>query len=169
MRRNAGRFMNDAALLKEAGRLRSACLILHLAVNELGNATRLYEAGRAGVQNWEEWWGRYFTHQTEEGRPIDNLGVEEVGEKVDQIYREITYVGFDLKDGVFLTPHEDEDDELLEFFDEESAYAERILKELPPYAFERLDFKEMAQQSPEMAAPVLYARIEEIPQRRLDH
>jgi hypothetical protein len=158
---NAGRFMNDAALLKEAGRLRSACLILHLAVEELTNAIHLYEAGRTGVQNWEEWWNQYFAHQRE-GKSFDNLGIEDAGQKFDQIHRELMYVGFDRKDGVFLMPHEDKDDELLEFFDEEAAYAERILKALPSYAFERLEFKEMVQQSPEMAAPVLYARIEEI-------
>ncbi len=113
---NAGRFMNDAALLKEAGRLRSACLILHLAVKELVNAARLYEAGRMGVRNWEEWWSHYFTHQAE-GESFEDPRVVEMSQKFDEIHRELTYVGLDKKDGVFLMPREDEDKELLEFFD----------------------------------------------------
>jgi hypothetical protein len=71
-------------------------------------------------------------------------------------------VGFDRKDEAFLMPNEDADGELLEFFDEEEAYAEGILKALPSYAFERLEFKEIVEQSPEMAVPILCARIEEI-------
>ena len=158
---NAIRLMNDAVLLKQAGRIRSAYLILHLAVNELGNATRLYEAGRSGVQNWEEWWSRYLVHQTE-GEPFDNPEGGEAGQELDRVRRELMYVGFDRKDTAFLAPREDGDGELLKLYDEEAAYAEGVLKALPPYAFERLEFKETVQQSPEMAAAILYARIDEI-------
>jgi hypothetical protein len=158
---NAVRLMNDAELLKEAGRIRSAYLILHLAVNELGNATRLYEAGRSGVQNWEEWWSRYFAHQTE-GEPLDNPETAEASQELHRVRRELLYVGFDGKNGAFLTPREDGNGELLKLYDEEAAYTEGLLNALPSYAFELLEFKEMVQQSPEMAVAILYARIEEI-------
>ena len=158
---NAIRLMNDAALLREAGRFRSAYLILHLAVNELGHATRLLEAGRSEVQNWEEWWSRYFAQQPEE-QSFDNQEAGEAEQKFDRVRRELMYVGFDRKDKAFLAPREDGDGELLQLFNEEAAYAESILKALPSYAFERLEFEEMVQQSPEMAVPMLYALIEEV-------
>jgi hypothetical protein len=158
---NAVRFMNDTTLLKEAGRIRSAYLILHLAVNELGKAARLYEAGRSGAQDWEEWLSPQFAHQTE-GQSFDNPEVTEADQTLDRLRRELMYVGFDRKNKAFLTPREDGDGELLKLYDEEAAYAEGLLKVLPPYAFELLEFKEMVQQSPEMAAAILYARIDEI-------
>lgn len=158
---NAGRFMNDATLLKEAGRLRSACLILHFAVKELVNAARLYEAGRLGVQNWEEWWSRYFAHHAE-GQSFEDQEIEEIDRKFDRIHRDLMYVGFDGKDGAFQMPREDDNGELPGFFDEEKGRAEGILEALPSYAFERLEFTEIVEQSPEMAVPILCARLEEI-------
>src|SRR5512136_763472 len=63
---NARALLMDATRLREAGSLRTAHLILRLAVEELRNAMQLYEAGCSEVQNWEEWWGRYFNHPTEQ-------------------------------------------------------------------------------------------------------
>ena len=59
---NARRFITDAKALAEAGRYHSAHRILPLALEELGSALQLYEAGRSGVQDWEAWWRRYFSH-----------------------------------------------------------------------------------------------------------
>jgi len=148
---NAGRLMNDATLLKEAGRFRSACLMVHMAVNELGNAMRLYEAGRSGVESWKEWWNSYFAQHAD---------AEEGGEESGRIRQELTHVGFDRKGETFRAPREDGDGELLELFDKEVAYAESMLTVLPPYGFELLELREVVQQSPEMALPVLYAWIE---------
>lgn len=147
---NAGRLMNDATLLKEASRLRSACFILHQAVIELGNAMRLYEAGRSEVQNWGAWWDSYFAHHAE------------AGEASDLVRPEFVHVGFDREDETFRAPREDEDGELLELFDKEAAYAESMLEVLPSYGFELLDLRETVQQSPELALPALYVWIEEI-------
>lgn len=158
---NAGRLMNDASLLKEAGRFRSAYLILHLAVEELGCATQLYDAGRSGVQDWSAWWGRYLGHSKGKGAsggetaPLPD-------EEPERTYQRLMYVDFDRNDEAFLSPLIDEDSELRRLFEEKAAAAEGILKALPSYAFERLEFKEMVDQSPEMTAPILYARIEEI-------
>jgi len=153
---NAGRLMNDATLLKEAGRLRSACHILHQAVIELGNAMRLYEAGRSEVQNWGEWWDSYLTHHPE------------AGEASDPIRPDLVHVGFDKEGETFRAPREDEDGELLILFDKEAAYAEKMLGALPPYGFELLELRETVQQSPELALPALYAWIEEITDRESD-
>ena len=71
-------------------------------------------------------------------------------------------MNFDEKQKKFIAPPEDEDSELLEFVGKEAAYAEEVLKALPPHAFERWEFQELAQQFPEFAAPALYAGIEEI-------
>ncbi len=158
---NAGRVMNDAMLLKEAGRFRSAYLVLHAAVNELGNAMRLYEAGRSGVQNWEEWWNAFLAHSVER-HPLDNPETGASPQKFDRVRQELMHVGFDRKDEVFLTPREDGDSELRELFNKEAAYVESMLTALPSYGFELLEFREMVQHSPELSLPVLYARIEEI-------
>ncbi len=159
---NAIRLMNDATMLKEAGRLRSAYLVLRLAVEELANATRLYEAGRSGVQDWKGWWGRYFDHPEGVGSP-DNRAAGQDGESGPrQDHRKLTFVDFDRNEGAFSSPLADEDSNLLRLFEKESTNADGILKALPSYAFERLEFREMAEQSPEMTAPILYARIEEI-------
>ncbi|MGA2106092.1 MAG: AbiV family abortive infection protein [Syntrophorhabdales bacterium] len=158
---NAGRLMNDANLLKEAGRLRSAYLILHLAVEELGCATQLYEAGRSGVQDWKEWWSRYFDHPKAASSP-NGAATEQPTPESGRAYERLMYVDFGRSEEAFSSPLADEDGELLRLFEEEAAAAEGILKALPTYAFERLEFKEMVEQSPEMTAPILYARIEEI-------
>ncbi len=157
---NASRFMNDATMLKEAGRFRSTCLILRLAVEELGNATQLYEAGRSGVQDWGQWWDRYLDRQKAQGS-ADNAGMTGTGEEPGRIHQRLMYVDFDRNEETFSSPLADEDDQVLRLFEEEALNAEGILKALPSYAFERLEFKEMVQQSPEMTAPILYARIEE--------
>jgi hypothetical protein len=153
--------MNDAVLLKDAGRIRSAYLILHMAVGELGNASRLYEAGRSGVHDWEEWLSLNFIHLVE-GAPMDNPEAAAADQKLDHARREFMYVRFDGNNKTFLAPCEDGDSSLLKLYDEEAAYAEALLKVLPSYAFELLEFKEMVQQSPEMAVAILYARIDEI-------
>jgi len=158
---NAGRVTSDAMLLKEAGRFRSAYLVLHAAVNELGNAMRLFEAGRSGVQNWEEWWDAILAHHGE-GNLLENREAGESPKKFDRVRQELIYVGFDRKDEVFLMPREDGDSELRELFDKEAAYVESMLLALPSYGFELLEFREMVQHSPGLALPVLYARIEEI-------
>ena len=158
---NAGRLMNDANLLKEAGRFRSACFILHLAVEELGCATQLYDAGRSGVQDWEGWWGRYLDHPQGKSLSVAEASALPAGEP-EQTNQRLMYVNFSGNEKTFLPPPADEDGELLRLFEEKAATAEGILRALPSYAFERLEFKEMVEQSPEMAAPILYARIEEI-------
>jgi hypothetical protein len=161
--RNASGLMNDATMLKEAGSLRTAYVVLLLAVEELRNAMQLYEAGCSEVQNWEEWWGRYFNHPKEQGSTSLETGeVEEADERLSRDREELLYVDFDRKDEKFLPPREGQDSELLRLFEKEALYAEGILKALPPYAFERWEFQELAQQSPGVAAPALYARIEEI-------
>ena len=155
---NASGLINDATMLREAGSLRTAYLILLLAVEELRNAMQLYEAGCSGVQDWEEWWGNYFNHPKEQ----ESGGVEEADERLARGREELLYVDFDRKDEKFVSPREDEDSELLKLFEREAAYAEGILKAFPSYAFERWELQELARQSPEIAPPVLYARIEEI-------
>jgi len=158
---NAGRLMKDANLLKEAGRLRSACLILQLAVEELGCATQLYEAGRSGVQDWEGWWGRYLDHPRGKGSSEGEASALPAGE-AELMLQQLMYVNFKRNGEAFMSPPADEDSRLRRLFEEKAEEAEGILKALPSYAFERLEFKEMVEQSPEMTAPVLYARIEEI-------
>lgn len=152
---NAGRLMNDAVMLREAGRLRTAYLVLFLAVEELVKAMQVYEAGRSGVQNWKEWWSRYFSHPRKQE-------MEGAGERFAQVREGLAYVDFDEKDARFLAPRDDDDTELLKLFEQEAAFAEGMVKALPSYAFERWEFQEMLQQSPEIAAPVLYTRIVEI-------
>ena len=160
---NARRLMNDATILREAGRLRTAYIILFLAVEELGNAMQLYEAGRSGVHNWEEWWGRYFRHPREqESASLEIVGMELIGERFAQVREELMYVNFDEKDERFISPREDGDIELVNLFEQGAAHVEGIIKALPSYAFERLELEEMAQRSPEIVAPALYTRIEEI-------
>jgi AbiV len=158
---NAGRLMNDANLLKEAGRFRSAYLIVHLAVEELGCATQLYEAGRSGVQDWKEWWSRYLDHP-EGTSSLDGATAEQPTPESGRAHQRLMYVDFGRSEEAFSSPLADEDSELLRLFEEKAAAAVGILKALPTYAFERLEFKEMVEQSPEMTGPILYARIEEI-------
>ena len=160
---NASNLIDDATTLREAGSLRTAYLILLLAVEELRNAMQLYEAGSSGVQDWEEWWDHYFNHPGEkESTSREAGGVEEAGERSAGDREGLLYVDFDRKNEKFVPPREDEDSELLKLFEKEAAYAEGILKALPSYAFERWEFQELAQQFPQFAAPALYARIEEI-------
>jgi AbiV len=163
---NARRLINDATMLREAGRFRTAYLILFVAVEELGKAMQLYEAGRSGVHNWKEWWSRYFSHPREqESASLEIVGTEVVGERFAQVREELMYVNFDEKDERFISPREDDDPELVKLFEQETARAEDIMKALPSYAFERLELEEMVQRSPEIVAPALYARIEEIVSR----
>ena len=158
---SARRLLNDAASLRDAGHVRTGYLILSLAVEELGKAMQLYEAGRAGVRNWEAWWRRYFRHPREQDAPsLDMPGMQD--ERFARVRAELMYVDFDRKHERFIGPRADEDTELLQLFDQETAHAEAMVKTLPSYAFERWEFEEMVQQSPEIAAPVLYARIEEL-------
>jgi tetratricopeptide (TPR) repeat protein len=160
---NATRLVSDARVLIDAGRYRSAHLILLLALEELGSAVQLYEAGRAGVQDWEAWWHRYSSHPKDlESTPLGIPRMEEANERFTQVYEELLYVEFDKNDGRFKAPRLDEDSELRELLDKEAAYAEEVLKALPPHAFERWEFQELAQRSPGVAPSVLYARIEEI-------
>ena len=160
---NASALLMDATRLREAGSLRTAYLILLLAVEELRNAMQLYEAGCSEVQNWEEWWSRYFNHpKAQESASREIGGMNEADERLARGREELLYVDFDRKDEKFTPPREDQDSELLELFEKEAAYAEDILKALPLHAFERWEFEELAQQSPEIAPAVLYARIEEL-------
>ncbi len=160
---NAKRLIPDARALAEAARYRSAHRILLMVLEELGSALQLYEAARGGVQDWEEWWRRYHTHPKELQSPA--LGIEK-REDSDERFRtapeEIAHVAFDKKYGKFVAPVDDEDPELVAFFEKEAEYAESVLKALPSHAFERWDYELMIRQSPEIAPLVLYARIEEI-------
>jgi len=56
--------------------------------------------------------------------------------------------------------------QLRQLVEKEAAYAEGVLKPLPHYAFERWEFQDLAQRSPEIAVPVVYAHIEEVVNRR---
>ena len=163
---NARRLIDDARTLRDAGRFRTAYLVLVLAMEELGDAVQLYEAGRSGVQDWEEWWGCYFSHPKAHGSAsIEIPGMEKVGERFTRIDDDLVYVDFDKNNKRFMSPREDGDRELLELFEKEAAYAENVLKALPSHAFERWEFEEMVRQSPDIAPSVLYARIEEILQQ----
>ena len=69
---------------------------------------------------------------------------------------------FDKKRGRFTAPIDDEDPELVAYFEKEAAYAETVLKALPSHAFERLEYELIMQQSPKLAPSVLYACIAEL-------
>ena len=153
---NARRFITDAKALAEAGRYHSAHRILPLALEELGSALQLYEAGRSGVQDWEAWWRRYFSHPKD--MESASLGIA----KREEATEDLVHVNFDNKQEKFIAPLEDEDPGLVAFFEKEMAYAEGVLKALPPHAFERWEYEVMVRQSPEIAPLVLYARIEEL-------
>jgi len=148
-------------MLREAGHVRTAYLILSLAVEELGTAMQLYEAGRSGIQDWEAWWRRYFSHPKEQNAPLRDMPGRQ-DERVAQVRDELMYVNFDRKHERFIGPRADDDTELLQLFDQEAAHAEGMVRALPSYAFERGEFEGMVQQSPEIAPSVLYARIEEL-------
>lgn len=160
---NAQRLLPDAKALAEAGRYRSAHRILLLALEELGSALQLYEAGRSEVQDWEAWWRRYFSHPKD--LQSASLGIarrEEADERFGLASEEIVHVNFDKKHGKFTSPVDDENPELVAFFEKEAAYAESVLKALPSHAFERWEYELTIRQSPEIAPLVLYARIEEL-------
>ena len=160
---NARRLISDARTLRDAGRYRSAHLSLLSALEELGSAVQLYEAGRSGVQDWEAWWRRYFSHPKElESTSLGIARRERADEPFSLVPEDLVYVNFDREEERFIAPPEEEDRDLLELFEKEAAYAEDILKALPLHAFERWEFEELAQQSPEIAPAVLYARIEEL-------
>jgi hypothetical protein len=147
----------------DAGRYHSAHLILLLALEELGSAIQLYEAGRSEVQHWEAWWGRYYTHpKTLESTSLGIPSMAEADERSASAPLDLAYVDFDENEGRFIAPSEDEDSRLRWLVEREKAYAEGVLGALPPYAFERWEFQDLAQQSPEIMPSVLYARIEEI-------
>jgi AbiV family abortive infection protein len=160
---NARRLIADARVLTNASRYRSADLILRLALEELGNAIQLYEAGRSGVQDWEAWWTRYFSHP--KSLESTSLGIatwEQAGDQFGVTREDLVYVGFDKNDGRFVAPLQDNDSELPASFDKKAVYAEEVLRALPSHAFERWEFQEMVQQSPDIGPPVLYALIEEL-------
>ena len=159
---NARRLIADARALMGAGRHRSAHLILLLALEELGGAIQLFEAGRSGVQDWETWWHRYFSHPKDlESASLGIARREEANERLAQVSEDLVYVSFDKKHEKFIAPRGDEGRELREFLEKETAHAEGVLKALPLHAFERWEFEVMVRQSPEIAPLVLYARIEE--------
>jgi len=160
--RSATRLMSDALGFRDAGRCRSAYLVLSLALEELGHAVQLYEAGHSGVQDWEAWWRRYFSHPKELDSTV--LEVPRAGkthERFTLVREGVVCVEFDKDNERFVEPREDEDSDLRELFEKEAAYAQAMLNALPAHAFERWEFEEMVQQSPEIAPSVLYARIEE--------
>ena len=135
---SARRFITDAKALADAGRYHSAHRILLLALEELGGALQLYEAGRSGVQDWEAWWRRYFSHPKDmESASLGIAKREEATERCTLVPEDLVHVNFDKKHEKFTAPLEDEDPELVAFFEKEVAYAEGVLKALPPHAFER--------------------------------
>lgn len=149
---NARRLISDARTLIDVGRYRSAHLILLLAMEELGSAIQLYESGRSGVQDWGAWWRRYFSHPKElESRSLGIAKRVEANERLARVREDLVYVDFDKNDGRFKAPPEDEDRELLELFEKEAAYAEDVLKALPPHAFERWEFEDVVRQFPDIA------------------
>ena len=160
---NARRLISDARALAEAGRYSSAHGILLLALEDLGSALQLYEANRSGVQDWESWWRRYFSHPKDlESASLGIAKREKATEGCTLVPEDLAHVNFDRKHGKFIAPPEDEDHEVVAFFEKEAAYAEGVLKELPSHAFERWEYEVMIRQSPEIAPLVLYARIEEL-------
>ena len=158
---NATRFIADARLLRDAGRLRSAYLILSLALEELGAALQLYEAGSSGVGDWDAWWCRYRTHPRKLASPeLDLPRMEEAGGRFTLVREELVYVEFDKNVGEFTPPRADDDNDLHQLFEVEAAYAETLLNALPTHAFERWAFEEIVEHSPEMAPSILYALVE---------
>ena len=104
---NARRLIDDARTLGDAGRFRTAYLVLVLAMEELGDAVQLYEAGRSGVQDWEEWWGCYFSHPKAHGSAsIEIPGMEKVGERLTRIDDDLVYVDFDKNNKRFMSPRD---------------------------------------------------------------
>ena len=160
---NVRRLISDARALRDAHRYRSAHLILLLALEELGSALQLYEAGRSGVQDWEAWWRRYVSHPKNlESTSLAIARRKRHNERLTLVGEELMFVTFDKKQGTFIAPREDTDSELLELFEKEVAHAEDVLKGLPPHAFEQWELGELMKRSPETAPSVLYARIEEL-------
>ena len=159
---NATGLIADARTLKDTGRYRSAYLILSLALEELGGALQLYEAGGVGVSNWEEWWQRYSTHPRILVSPaLDLARMEKADERFALMRDELVYVEFDTHLGAFMPPRADDDTDLHAIFDTEAAYAETLLNALPTHAFERWEFQEAVEQSPDIALSALYALVEQ--------
>jgi len=160
---NATRLMSDVWEFMDSGRYRSGYLILSLALEELGNAIQLYEAGCSGVEDWKAWWLRYVSHPKKlESKLLELPRVEGTDDRFNVVRDQLVYVDFDRKDARFKAPREDEDSELVELFEAEAAYADAVLKALPAHAFERWEFEDTVQESPEMVPAILYARIEEL-------
>ncbi len=160
---NAERLLTDAKALAEAGRYRSAHRILLSVLEELGTALQLYEAGRAGVQDWAAWWRGYYSQAKD--LQSARLGIakrEEPDAPLSFVPTEIAHVKFDKKRGGFTAPIDDESPELVAFFEKELAYTENVLKRLPSHAFERLEYELLIEQSPKIGPLVLYACIEEV-------
>ena len=158
---NATRLIADARVLRDAGRYRSAYLILSLALEELGAALQLYEAGSSGVGDWDAWWRRYRTHPRKLASPaLDLPRMEEAGGRFTLVREELVYVEFDKNVGEFTPPRADDDNDLHQLFEVEAAYAETLLNALPTHAFERWAFEEIVEHSPEMAPSILYALVE---------
>ncbi len=160
---NVRRLISDARALRDAHRYRSAHLILLLALEELGSALQLYEAGRSRVQDWEGWWRRYTSHpKSLEPKPFGMARRTRDSERLTLVRNELTFVNFDKNQGAFVAPREDTDGELLELFEKEVARADDVLKGLPPYAFEQWELGEAIKQSRTREPSVLYARVEEL-------
>ncbi|MBP1732282.1 MAG: Tetratricopeptide 2 repeat protein [Deltaproteobacteria bacterium] len=160
---NAKRLIADAKLLMGAGRSHTAYLILSLAQEELGNAIQLYEAGCSGVGDWKAWWHRYFSHPKKlESTVLDIPSMATADQRFNLARNELVYVDFDREQRTFVAPPVDDDRQLLELTKTEAAHVEDVLAALPPHAFERWEFEDMVQDSPELLPGVLYARIEEL-------
>jgi hypothetical protein len=160
---NATRLMSEAREFWDAGRCRSAYLILSLALEELANAVQLYDAGCSGVEDWQAWWARYFSHPKRLESTVPGFPrMKETDERLNVVREELVYVDFDRDGGRFKPPREDKDSELARLFETEVTYADAVLNALPPHAFERWEFEDTVHASPELVSTVLYARVEEI-------
>jgi len=160
--RNATRFLSGARALRDAGQCRNAHIMLTLALEELGSAIQLYEAGRSGVEDWDAWWRRYFTHPKKlESKVLELPRMEEIDARLTLVREELLHVDFDTDSESFVAPREDDDLDLRELLTREAAYVEAVLRAMPTHAFERWEIKDMVAQSPDIAPSVLYARIEE--------
>jgi hypothetical protein len=158
---NAARLIADARVLRDVGRYRSAYLILSLTLEELGAALQLYDARRSGVEDWDAWWRRYESHPRELQSGAVHLP-RTTDERSTPVRSALMYVEFGKNLHEFMPPRGDDDKELVELLETDTAYAEALLGALPPHAFERWEFQEMVKQSPEMEPSILYARVGEL-------
>jgi AbiV family abortive infection protein len=160
---NAQRFISDVKSFMGAGRYRSANLILVIALEEMGSAIQLYEAGCTGVSDWKTWWRRYFSRIKD--LESSSLGIarrQETDEDLALTREDLAHVNFDKIHGKFIAPGADEHPEFPLLVEKEAAYAEEVLKALPLHAFERWELEVLVRRSPEIGPAVLYARVEEL-------